>query len=351
MNLRTIFKLLKAAGKEWQEDKVSRLAAALAYYTAFSIAPLLVIAIAITALFFGEEAAQNQIVGQLQGLLGQDGAQAVQTMIENSRKPAQGTIATIISIVILLFGASGVFTQLQDSLNTIWEVTPKPDRGLKGILKDRFLSFGMVIVIAFLLLVSLVIGAVLSVFTNYLGDIVPGLAALWSILDFVISFGVTTALFAMIFRVLPDVEITWKDVAIGAVVTSLLFAIGRSLIGIYLGNSSIGSTYGAAGSFVVLLVWIYYSAQILFFGAELTQVYANKYGSKIVPSPNAMPVTERQRNNEGIPHLSQSESTSHHPHRQSAITLPGMTGIYRRFAKMGRRKSSRRQRRNPNELS
>ncbi len=301
MNAKAIVGLLKETWTEWQEDKASRLAAALAYYTAFSIAPLIIIAIAIAAVVFGEEAAQGGIEDQLRGLLGPQGANAVEEIIKNSDKPKEGSIATIISVVILLFGASGVFGQLQDSLNTIWEVAPKPDRGIMGFIKDRFLSFTMVLGIGFLLLVSLVLSAVLATLSNFLGHLIPGLTFLWSILNFLISFGVITVLFALIYRVLPDAKIAWGDVWIGSIITALLFTIGKSLIGLYLGNSSVGSTYGAAGSFVVLLLWVNYSAQILFFGAEFTQVYANKYGSRIVPTSNAEFVTDKARANQGIP--------------------------------------------------
>lgn len=302
MKPKVIIELLKETFHEWQEDKASRLAAALAYYTAFSIAPLLVIAIAIAAIVFGEEAAQGQIASQLGTLVGKEAAEAIQAMlVSSSRQSGQGIIATVISIALLFFGASNIFTQLQDSLNTIWEVAPKPGRGIKGIVKDRILSFGMVLGIGFLLLVSLILSTVLATLGNYLGGIMPGLHFLWSVLNFLLSFGVITLLFALMFKFLPDVKITWGDVGIGAVITALLFTIGKTLISLYLGNSGVGSTYGAAGSLVVLLLWVNYSAQILFFGAEFTQVYANKYGSQIVPAKNAVPVTEEARAQQGIP--------------------------------------------------
>ena len=294
MNPKVIVGLLKETFKEWQEDKASRLAAALAYYTAFSIAPLLIIVIAIAALAFGEQAAQGEIVGQIQGLVGKDGAEAIQTMINNSRKPTTGIVATLISVGILLFGATNVFTQLQDALNTIWEVAPKP--GVKGLVKTRIVSFTMILGIGFLLLVSLVLSAALAVMGNYLSGLIPGLQFLWSILNFVISFGVITLLFALIYRFLPDVKITWGDVGIGAAMTALLFTIGKSLIGLYLGNSSVGSTYGAAGSFVVVLLWVNYSAQILLFGAEFTQVYARQFGSdKVEPDEYAVCIERTER--------------------------------------------------------
>lgn len=301
MRAAALFPLLKATYAEWTEDKVPRLAAALAYFTIFSLAPLLVIAISIAAVFFGEEAARGQIVGQIQGLLGQDGAAAVEAMIANANQVEGGGIATIIGIVTLLLGASGVFGQLQDALNTIWEVAPRPDRGIINFIRTRFLSFGMVLVIGFLLLVSLVITALVAGIGTYMNGLAPSLAPLWELVNFVISFGIITCLFALIYKVLPDVHITWGDVWTGAAVTALLFTIGRTLIGIYLGSAAIGSAYGAAGSLVIILVWVFYSAQILLFGAEFTQVYARRYGSQIRPTSLAVPLTEQGRVQQGIP--------------------------------------------------
>ncbi|MEH2003710.1 YihY/virulence factor BrkB family protein [Nostoc sp.] len=297
MNLQTIWKLLQETFKEWSEDKASRLAAALAYYTIFSIAPLLIIVIAIAGAVFGEEAARGQIVGQIQGLVGKDGAAFIQTAIQNANKPQTGAIASIISVVVLLVGATGLFTELQDSLNTIWEVKAKPGRGINNIIRLRFLSFAMVIGIGFLLLVSLVISTGLAALVTYFGNILPGVDFLWRIVNFVLSFSITTALFGLIFKVLPDVKITWNDVFIGSVITSFLFSIGRFLLGQYLGNGSFGSTYGAAGSLVVILAWVNYAAQILFFGAEFTQVYARRYGSGITPTKNAVPLSDNTKYN------------------------------------------------------
>ena len=297
MNLQAIWKLLQETFKEWSEDKASRLAAALAYYTIFSIAPLLIIVIAIAGVVFGEDAARGQIVGQIQGLVGKDGAQFIQTAIQNANKPQTGVIASIISVVVLLVGATGLFTELQDSLNTIWEVKPKPGRGVNNMIRLRFLSFAMVIGIGFLLLVSLVISTGLAALVKYFGNILPGVDFLWRIVNFVLSFSITTALFGLIFKVLPDVKITWNDVFIGSVITSFLFSIGRFLLGQYLGNGSFGSTYGAAGSLVVLLAWVNYAAQILFFGAEFTQVYARRYGSGIVPTKDAIPLSDNTKDN------------------------------------------------------
>lgn len=284
-----MFSLLKETFHEWSEDSASRLAAALAYYTTFSLAPLLVLVIAIAGLIGGREAAQSQTMAQVQDLLGVQGREFVQSMIENASQPATGLAATIVGALSLLFGALGVFGELQNSLNTIWDVKPKPAQGLldgvKRFLLDRLLSFAMVLGIGFLLLASLVLSAALSAVGKYIGSAWP-LADLWlQLINFLVSFVVIMLLFAMIFKFLPEARIAWKDVWLGAAVTSILFSLGKFLIGFYLGRSSVGTTFGGAGSLAILLIWIYYSAQILFFGAEFTQVYANRYGSKIVPDP------------------------------------------------------------------
>ena len=334
MNIKTIFGLLKETVAEWNKDKASRLAAALAYYTIFSLAPLLIIVIAIIGAVFGEDAAKGEIVGQIQGLVGKEGAEFIETAIASANQPTAGTLASITSIVVLLFGASGLFAQLQDALNTIWEVQPKPGRGVVGIIRDRFLSFTMVLGVGFLLLVSLVISAVLSGMVNVLGNALPGLGFLWQIVNFVLAFAVTTVLFGLIYKVLPDVKIAWSDVWIGAIITSLLFSIGRFLLGLYLGNSGFGSTYGAAGSVVIILAWVYYAAQILFFGAEFTQVYARRYGSRIVPADNAMPLN---RTNQAEPSIDRQPS-----HRQQS--KPNF--ISRLFHSFTGSKRSRRRRNN-----
>jgi len=294
------WRLLKATFKEWSEDKSSRLAAALAYYTVFSLAPLLMIVIIVISFIFGDES-KSVVIDQFQSLVGQEGAKTIQTAIENTNKSqGGGTIASVFSILALIFGASGVFTQLQGALNTVWEVEAKPGKGIWGFLRQRFLSFGMILGICFILMVSLVVSAGLAGFSAYLNRLVPGLGPIGQILNLAISFGVITLLFAMIYRYLPDVKITWKDVWIGSVITALLFVIGKFALGVYIGNGSVGSTYGAAGSIIVLLVWIYYSAQILFFGAEFTQVYAKKYGSRIVADKHAVPLTDEAKAKQGI---------------------------------------------------
>jgi len=302
MKFKVIGELLKETIQEWQEDKASRLAAALAYYTVFSLAPLLIIAIAIAGSIFGPEAARGEIVEQIQGLVGTEGAKVIETAIQNANRPNVSSIASIISIIVLLFGASGVFAQLQDALNTVWGVQPKPGRAVKGFLQKRLLSFSVVLGIGFLLLVSLIVSAALSALSNYASDVLLGVGFLWSLLNWVLSLGVITLLFAMMYKFLPDVKISWSDVWIGAIITAILFTIGKSLIGMYLGRGSFASTYGAAGSLVIFLAWVYYSAQILFIGAEFTQVYASKFGSNIVPDKHAMQLTEADRAKQGIAH-------------------------------------------------
>jgi membrane protein len=291
MNPKEIFAILKKTASDWMEDQAPTLGAALAYYTVFSLAPLLIIAIAIAGLVFGQEAAQGQIFDQLRGLMGEASAKAMQDMVQNaSAKPATGVVATIIGVVTLLFGASGVFGQLQTSLNAIWDVQPKPGRGVLGLIQDRILSFGFMLVIGFLLLVSLLLTAAIALVGEWFRGIGPGMETLAQILNFVLSLGLITVLFAMIFKVLPEAKIAWHDVWIGAFLTALLFTVGKFALGLYLGKSGVGSSYGAAGSLIVLLLWVYYSSQILFFGAEFTQVYANRFGSHVTPADNAVAV-------------------------------------------------------------
>lgn len=297
---------LRQTFTEWSEDKVPQLGAALAFYTALSIAPLLIIALRVAAWFFGEDAARGEIFAQARSMVGTDGAQAIQDMIQNADHPARGTVATILSVVTLLLGASGVFGQLQDALNTIWEVKPKPNLGIWGFIRTRFLSFAMVLGIAFLLLVSLLLSSALAFMTSFLDRMPEQFQFLAQALNFVFSTAVITLLFGLMFKFLPDVKMAWRDVWLGAFVTAVLFSIGKILIGLYLGHSSMASSYGVAGSFVVLLVWVYYSTQILFFGAELTQVYANRYGSRIVPDDHAVRITEGERAQEGRARASSS---------------------------------------------
>jgi membrane protein len=278
--------ILKLSYEGWKEDKASRLSAALAYYTIFSLAPLLIIVIAITGLFWQQQAVQQQVMGQIQGLVGVDGAKFVSDLLTSASNPVRGITATIFGIITLIVGALGVFNELHNALNTIWEVKEEETKGffqsIKKIILDRFLSFTMILGIGFLLLVSLVISAGLSAVQTTIGNSIPLSEIVLQVVNLVISVGVITILFALIYKFLPDAEIAWRDVWLGAFVTALLFSLGKLLIGIYLGNSAVASSFGAAGSLVLLLIWIYYSAQILFLGAEFTEVYANQYGSKIV---------------------------------------------------------------------
>ena len=264
--MRRVLDLFKKAWSEFVADKAQRLAAALAYYTLFSIAPLLLIAIAIAGLVFGRSHAQAQIVSQIRGITGDEGAKAIAEMLTSAGKPKSGILAIIIGVVTLLLGATGVFGQLKDALNTIWDVPAKISGGILVMIKERFLSFTMVLGVGFLLLVSLVIDAALSAIGN----------ALWQPLQLLVSLAVITVLFAMMFRFLPDVRVEWRDVWFGAAFTAFLFVLGKFLLGLYLSRSAIVSSYGAAGSLVVLLVWIFWSANILLFGAEFTKVYAQE---------------------------------------------------------------------------
>jgi membrane protein len=281
------FDLLKQAFTQFRQDKAQRLGAALAYYTIFSIAPLLLIAIAIAGMVFGKSQAQAQIVEQLQRLIGDAGAKAITAMLRSAGKPKSGTLAVIIGVVTLLVGAASVFGNLKDALDTIWNVEEKPSGGIMAMINQRFLSFAMVLGVGFLLLVTLIFDAAIAALGKYAGNRLPGGEALWQSLQLVVSFGVVTVLFAMIFRYLPDAHVEWHDVWAGAFFTAFLFVIGKFALGLYIGKGAVGSSFGAAASLVVLLVWIYWSTNILFFGAEFTQVYARTRGSMRTSEPRA----------------------------------------------------------------
>jgi membrane protein len=282
--------LLKAAGREWSEDNASRLAAALSFYAAVSLAPLLIIVLGISGLVFGREAAAGQLVSEIQIFLGYQRAQIIQEIIASANKPTSGLVSTVIGTIILVLGASGVFSALQDGLNTVWDIKRKAGRGIIGMIKDQFLSFAMVFGIGFLLLVSLVISALLSALGRNLFGGASAPVIIVEVGNLILSFVFVTILFALMYKILPDVEIAWRDVWIGSAITAVLFTLGKLAIGIYLGRSTFADAYGAAGSFIAILVWIYYSAQILFYGAELTQVYANSYGSQIKPASDAVAI-------------------------------------------------------------
>jgi membrane protein len=274
--------LLRDTYSEWYKHKAPRMSAALAFYTALSLAPVLVVAIAVAGFFFGQQAAEGQIVWQIEGLVGHDSATAIQHVIESARRPFTGSLAAALSIGLLIFTATTVVAELRDTLNTIWEV-PMPElQGLKSILtfvRERFFSFALVLGVGFLLLVSLVIHAALAAAGAALtGHIrMPGwLAQAGSTLAFIV---VAAILFSLIYKILPDIDLEWRDVLLGGLVTSVLFNAGKALVGMYLGKTSLASSYGAAGSIVVCLFWVYYSSLVFFLGAEFTQVYANRYGS------------------------------------------------------------------------
>lgn len=286
--------LVKETAKDWSKDNATRLAAALAYYTVLSLAPLLVLAVSVAGLVFGEDAAKGQIADNLSAVVGPEAGKGIQTMLANAKSPEEGTIGSIVGVVALLFGASGVFGELQASLNRVWNVEPKPGKGVWGFLRQRFFSFSMVLGVAFLLLVSLVLSAVLTAVGSYFSHALPGGEALWQVVNFVFSLAVITLVFALIFKVVPDAEVGWRDVWIGAGVTAVLFTIGKFGLDLYLGRASVASPYGAAGSLIVLVIWVYYAAQILFMGAEFTQVYARHRGAGIKPSEHAMRAEEKR---------------------------------------------------------
>ncbi len=291
MQQKSIWLFVKTTVTEWLETEPFELAAALSYYTLFSLAPLLIIAISVAGLVFGREAAQDQIVETLKSVVGADSAAAVQAMIEKAgEKPTTGIISTIVGFIVLLFGAGGVVGQLQTSLNKIWQVTAKPNQGIWGFIRQRFFSFAMVLAIGFLLLVSLVVTAVLTSLSGMLSGLFGDATVIAHLVDISVSFGLITLLFALIYKFVPDVQIQWKDVWVGAALTSVLFTGGKFLIGLYLGSSGVSSAYGAAGSLITVLLWVYYSSLIFFLGAEFTRMYALEYGSGVVPSEHAEPV-------------------------------------------------------------
>lgn len=334
MKTKDILGLLKETWNEWNEDKAPRLGAALAYYTVFSLAPLLIIVIAIAGFAFGQRAVQEAVIGQVRGLVGEQGAELIQSAIQSAQHPTQGIIATVISAVTLLLGALGVFGALQDALNTIWEVAPRPGLSIMQQIRLRFMPLSLVLGTGFLLLVSLVVSAILAAVGTYFGALLPLPAFVFEIINFIFSLAIISLLFALIFKFLPDAHIAWRDVWVGAIITSLLFVIGKMLIGLYLGNASVGSIYGTAGSLVVLLVWIYYSAQILFLGAEFTQVYANKFGSHIRPAAHAIPLTEPMRAEQGMtrteprraPRSAVAKRTPSPSEREPAVMIPPSQG-------------------------
>ena len=289
------WRLIKTTVSDFIEDKAPRLAAALAYYTVFSIAPLLLITVSVLAVFVGgEESATTQIRDRVEPVLGQAATDAVLAMLQGANKAGGGLIATLIGIGVLIFGASGVFAQMKDALDTIWEVEPKPGRGILATVKDRALSFLLVLIIGLLLLSSMFVSTAINFMSEHASDVLPIPSTVIHLLNIGISAVIVTLLFALIFKYLPDVEINWKDVAIGAAVTAALFLVGNYAIGLYISKAAVGSAYGPASSIIIVLLWANYSAMIFLLGAEFTQAYAMMYGSQIQPSPDAMLVEKRQ---------------------------------------------------------
>jgi membrane protein len=291
--LRQAGAVVRQAYNDWLQDRAPTLGAALAFYSILSIAPLLVIAVAIAALAFGQEAAHGRLLFELRGLLGEEGAGAVNEMLKHADKPAEGTLATVLGLVTLLFGASGVFGELQSAMNTIWKVPPRPHTGWMALVRQRFQSFAMVLGTGFLLLVSLILSAVIAGVGQIVGNVFPAVEPLLHLGSTLVTLIVASLLFAMIFKLLPDTPVAWRDVWVGALLTAALFTIGKTLIALYLGKSGLASAYGAAGSLVVLIVWTYYSAQILLFGAELTHAMSASSVPSTASAADARPATAR----------------------------------------------------------
>lgn len=296
--------VLRDSFNGFMDDRCLKLSAALAYYTIFSLAPLLVLIMSLASIFLGEEAIQGQIFGQINGLVGNEAARQIQDMIKNVGLSGKTNTALVVGIVTLVIGATSIFIEIQDSVNLIWRVKAKPQKGWLKLLKDRLLSSSLIVSLGFLLLVSFVINGLVLALGDQLTRLLPGLGAyVISAINFAISTVVITVLFGVIFKVLPDAKIAWKDVRLGAIFTAFLFMLGRYLIGIYIETTGTESTYGAAGSMIVILTWIYYTAAILYFGAEFTQAYANHFGVKIEPAEHAVYIeqTERERDVKTIP--------------------------------------------------
>jgi membrane protein len=297
--LRRIWALLRASIEGYIEDDAMSRGAAIAYYTIFSIAPLLVIATAVAGLIFGEDAVHGAISDQLRGLLGDTGAGAVEAMIAGAGNKTSGTIATIIGLVTLLLTASGVFGELQAALNAIWRATPPPGDVVTRLMRAKLASLGLVAATGFLLLVSLLASAALSAFATWIGGLVPEVLLLLGLANFTLSFLMVAALFAAIYKILPDRPVAWGDVVVGALVTAFLFTLGKSLIGWYIGSSSFATSYGAAGALMVVLLWIYYSAQIFLLGAEFTRAWAGLHDQAVVRA--LPPAPPRQRHGWVVP--------------------------------------------------
>ncbi len=292
-----LWKVLKETASQWSDHNAPRLGAALAYYTLLSIAPLLILLVAICSLVFDQNTAEQRLLAQVQDMVGSSAAKSLKAVLDNAHHTGSGMFASIVALVTLLFGASGVFVELRDSLNTIWDAPPRPAATWKTLIWQRLVSFGMVLALGFLLLVSLALSAALAVVTKFFEGYLPMKAAIWGeIANVFIPLIAISVLFALIFKFVPDVPVAWRDVGIGAVATAILFEIGKAILTLYLATAAVGSTYGAAGSLVAFVVWVYYSAQIFFFGAIFTQAYAGMFGSKVSrdPKPVVPPSAQQQ---------------------------------------------------------
>ena len=287
--LKRAWELTRLTFRQWWDDDAFRLASSLAFYTIFSLAPILLISVGLTSIIFSEQEAKNQVIKQIEMMTGGEGAVVARQVLNNLGEIGGSAKAIVFGIVAVLIGSTAVFVNLQSALNYIWKVKPAPERSMwKGFIRDRLRSFGIVLAVGFLLLVSMGFSAMLNGMQEFVTQRMDAFPWIWQFSNTVISFVITALLFAMIYKYLPDVRIVWQDVVIGALITAGLFSTGKFFIGLYLGRMAIGSTYGAAGSFVVLLIWIYYSALISFFGAEFTQVYARRYGTRIQPESHAV---------------------------------------------------------------
>jgi membrane protein len=293
VRVRGIWLLLKDSAIAWDNDNIAQQGAALSFFTVFSLSPLIILVVVLSSIFFGPDAANGHLVSEMRGLLGLEGAHFVQTLITNAYASGATVVSAILSIAMLLLGASAVFIQLRDSLNFIWRVQQKPTGTIRAFLQTRLFSFTMILALGFLLLVSLVISAALAAMSGYVGQLLEGFNGLVRVLDVMTSFIGITAVFALIFKYVPAATVRWWDVWVGAVVTSSLFVFGKFLIGLYLGNGAIGATFGAASSLVAIMLWVFYSSQIVLFGAEFTRLYASRYGSGILPSVDGVRVVTR----------------------------------------------------------
>jgi len=299
----TIWKLTKEAARQWQNDNARRISAALAYYSVFSLAPLLLIAVAVAGIIFGEQAAQGAIAAKLQGAIGPDSAAAVEEMVESARETGENGTMAAFGVGLLLFSATGVFAQLKEAMNSVWGIKELPGQGIRSFFTSRFLSLSMVMAIGFLLIVSLVVSTILTAAGDWLGVLLPIHPVLWRFMSFVAALVIVTFLFALIFKILPDAHIQWRDVWTGAFLTALLFSIGKFLLALYLGREGAVSAPGAAGALILTLSWVFYTSNILLFGAEFTQVWARHKGRDILPTERAYrlePTTDAPARNQKI---------------------------------------------------